>query len=288
LTTKGLVYILVIVEDVSWNAYATPTLMRAARGAYAQSIRAELGAAGFDDLPRNAAFLLAGIESSGGSEPGFPSQLGVTKQAISQAIDVLVNRGYVTRHPHPSDRRRVALELTDRGQEVLAVVIWATEAIDQQLEERITPDQIEGMRSGLIALAEIKAIAIESGAGRRRPGRELRRVCPIFPVRDLAAALRHYGSLGFVTSADGDGSEYGFATRDGIEIHLARHPNDRATGPGSAYLFVRDADALFEEWSRPDRAGRTNRVEVTPYKIREGSHVDPDGNLIRFGSPIEE
>jgi hypothetical protein len=26
----------------------------------------------------------------------------------------------------------------------------------------------------------------------------------------------------------------------------------------------------------------------TPYGMREGSHVDPDGNLIRFGSPMEE
>jgi len=41
---------------------ATPTLMRAARGVYAQSIRAQLEAIGAGDLPRNGAALLAGIE----------------------------------------------------------------------------------------------------------------------------------------------------------------------------------------------------------------------------------
>ena len=57
---------------------------------------------------------------------------------------------------------------------------------------------------------------------------------------------------------------------------------------GSAYLYVRDADALYEEWTRPGIAGHTHPPGPTPYKLREGSHVDPDGNVIRFGSPMEE
>jgi hypothetical protein len=37
-----------------------------------------------------------------------------------------------------------------------------------------------------------------------------------------------------------------------------------------------------------DHDGRPShgRVADTPYQLREGSHVDPDGNLIRFGSPM--
>ena len=48
--------------------FATPTLMRAARGAYARSIRAQLHAIGIDDLPRNGAFILAGIDTTGGPD----------------------------------------------------------------------------------------------------------------------------------------------------------------------------------------------------------------------------
>jgi hypothetical protein len=51
---------------------------------------------------------------------------------------------------------------------------------------------------------------------------------------------------------------------------------------------VRDADALYEQWSRPGVAGHTHPVGPTPYRLREGSHVDPDGNVIRFGSPMED
>ena len=55
-----------------------------------------------------------------------------------------------------------------------------------------------------------------------------------------------------------------------------------------AYLTVRDAAALYEEWSRPGLAGHTHPAEPTPWGMLEGSHTDPDGNMIRFGSPIKE
>ena len=51
---------------------------------------------------------------------------------------------------------------------------------------------------------------------------------------------------------------------------------------------MRDADALYEEWSKPGVGGLTRPVEPTEYGLREGSHIDPDGNLIRFGSPDQE
>jgi DNA-binding MarR family transcriptional regulator len=271
------------VDSAERTEFATPTLMRSARGVYAQSIRAQLHAIGIDDLPRNGAFILAGIDTAGGPRQDLPAELGVTKQAVSLVIDVLVNRGYLERHPDPGDRRRVVLALTGRGQEVVEATARGVEAVDRELQARVPPGQIEAMRSALIALTEIKTTDLSTGAGRRRPARELRRFSPIFGVRDLGAALAHYAALGFRTFADGD--QYGFARRDGIGLHLAGHD---APSPGSAYLYVRDADALYTEWSRPGIAGHTHPAGPTPYRMREGSHVDPDGNLIRFGSPIED
>jgi DNA-binding MarR family transcriptional regulator len=264
------------------NEYATPTLMRSARGVYAQSIRAQLDLIGIDDLPRNGAFILAGTQD--GPRQDLPAELGVTKQAVSQLIDVLVNRGYLSRGPDPGDRRRVALELTDRGREVVEAVRRGTEEVDRRLRERVPAGQIEAMRTALIALTEIKGEDLAAGTGLRRPARQLRRFSPIFPVRDLGAALAHYAALGFDTTAYDDG--YGFADRDGVGLHLAAAGDD--TRPGSAYLYVRDADALYSEWSRPGIGGRTHPAGPTPYRLREGSHVDPDGNLIRFGSPVAE
>jgi DNA-binding MarR family transcriptional regulator/catechol 2,3-dioxygenase-like lactoylglutathione lyase family enzyme len=276
------------VDSADLNEFATPTLMRSARGAYAQSIRAQLHAIGIDDLPRNGAFILAGIDPAGGPRQDLPAELGVTKQAVSLVIDVLVNRGYLERHSDPGDRRRVVLELTARGQDVVDATVRGVEVVNRELEARVPHEQIAAMRSALIALTEIKTTGVSTGAGRRPPARELHRFSPIFGVRDLAAALAHYATLGFRTFADDGGDQYGFARRDGIGLHLAAVAEHDATCPASAYLYVRDADALYQEWSRPGIAGHTHPAGPTPYRMREGSHVDPDGNLIRFGSPQQD
>jgi DNA-binding MarR family transcriptional regulator len=276
------------VDSADLNEFATPTLMRSARGAYAQSIRAQLHAIGIDDLPRNGAFILAGIDPAGGPRQDLPAELGVTKQAVSLVIDVLVNRGYLERHSDPGDRRRVVLELTARGQDVVDATVRGVEVVNRELEARVPHEQIAAMRSALIALTEIKTTGISTGAGRRPPARELRRFSPIFGVRDLAAALVHYATLGFRTFADDGGDQYGFARRDGIGLHLAAVTEHDAACPASAYLYVRDADALYQEWSRPGIAGHTHPAGPTPHRMREGSHVDPDGNLIRFGSPQQD
>jgi Ser/Thr protein kinase RdoA (MazF antagonist) len=126
----------------------------------------------------------------------------------------------------------------------------------------------------------------DGGAPRNR----LSSFSPVFPVRDLRRAMAHYASLGFEVESYADGDGYGFAGRDEVSLHLSV---DEEHGPqanhqhvGTAYLYVEDADALYDEWARPGVGGLTRRVGDTPCKLREGSHVDPDGNLIRFGSPM--
>ncbi len=74
----------------------------------------------------------------------------------------------------------------------------------------------------------------------------VRRVAPIFAIRDLDRALAYYQRLGFTVRSYERGG-YGFAVRDGIELHLGVvAADDRRTS--SAYLFVEDADALEAEW----------------------------------------
>jgi catechol 2,3-dioxygenase-like lactoylglutathione lyase family enzyme len=105
---------------------------------------------------------------------------------------------------------------------------------------------------------------------------------PVFLVADVARARNHYERLGFTTDQHDD--TYAFAHRDDLVLHLEQS-DGRATA-GEVYLHVSDAAQLAEDWRR---AG----VEVVgpedfDYGKREGSHVDPDGNVIRFGSPIPD
>ncbi|MGH9121380.1 MAG: bleomycin resistance protein, partial [Acidimicrobiales bacterium] len=73
-----------------------------------------------------------------------------------------------------------------------------------------------------------------------------KRIAPIFPVRDLSVSLAFYRRLGFSTHVYDDGGIYGFATRDGIEIHLGVAPGDGRVS--SAYLFVEDSEDVAEKW----------------------------------------
>lgn len=116
---------------------------------------------------------------------------------------------------------------------------------------------------------------------------QLERLSPVFPVRDIGEAVAHYRALGFdVRDYEGD-YPYAFAARNDVEIHLNQVTGlDPSANMSATYLYVDDADALAAEWSAAP--GRHHRPVDTEYGLREGAHVDPDGNLIRFGSPIEE
>src|ERR1700722_11533824 len=161
--------------------------MRSARGVYAQSIRAHLHAIGIDDMPRNGVFILAGIGTTGGPRQEMAAGLGITKQAVSQLLDTLVNQGYLERGPDHDDRRRVPIRLTERGQQVVETSARAVDAVDHQLAARVPPEQVAAMRAALVALSEIKVDAAAAGIGRRRPTDRLVRFPPLFPSPRLGA-----------------------------------------------------------------------------------------------------
>lgn len=111
-----------------------------------------------------------------------------------------------------------------------------------------------------------------------------KRVAPIFAVGDIAESLGYYRRLGFETR-EYEGGGYGFAVRDGVEIHLGvPAADDLRGGRATAYVWVDDADEVAHEWRA---AGADVRPpEDTPWGQHEGVLIDPDGNMIRFGSPI--
>jgi DNA-binding MarR family transcriptional regulator len=133
-----------------------PALLRAARGGYGNTIAAMLAAAGFDDLPRNGPFVLGGMANHGGATVEMIRGLGVSRQAASQLVDTLVVRGYLDRQVNSNDRRRMDIELTDRGRAAAAVVRAAVEKVDRQLTAMLSSVELAGLRAGLSALATIK------------------------------------------------------------------------------------------------------------------------------------
>ncbi len=120
-------------------------------------------------------------------------------------------------------------------------------------------------------------------------GRVLR-VAPGLPTTDMARTIEHYRGLGFVFRAAGSESaaDAGFtiAERDGIELHFAvKRDHDPARTATWIYLGVEDADQIAAEFAA---AGvKVSRPpHDTDYRMRELAYIDPDGNLLLFGSRL--
>ena len=121
-----------MVKPISADDIAMAALLRAARAAYIDAVRKALIEAGFDDMPRNGAYVLSAIAQGGGpvisavaqggaSMAGIIRGLGVTKQAAGQLIDTLVLRGYVERREDKEDRRKLTVALTTTGEDAAHV-----------------------------------------------------------------------------------------------------------------------------------------------------------------------
>ena len=113
----------------------------------------------------------------------------------------------------------------------------------------------------------------------------LRSIAPIFPTTDLGAMRSHYEALGFAVGVHGGG--YGTAERGGVRIHFLHVPDVQRPPQhaGAAYIAVDDADALHAEWVAAG-VGETSDLFDPGFGVWEAAHIDVDGNLLRFGSPL--
>jgi DNA-binding MarR family transcriptional regulator len=155
-----------VTDDEEASRIPLPALLRHARGAFALSIRDQLRAGNFEDLPANGPYILGGMANQQVAASQLIRELGVSKQAASQLIDTLVVRGYLTREIDPSDRRRMTLELTERGSAAAAAVRSGVEAVDAALAMRLTIEELGGLRRGLVELISIKEELEGAGTGR--------------------------------------------------------------------------------------------------------------------------
>jgi DNA-binding MarR family transcriptional regulator len=155
-------------EETRYHRMGIPGLLRMARKAYGNSIRQAFADAGFDDVPRNGAFVLARVHGDSCVVADLTRELGISKQAVSQLIDTLVMRGYLGRTPDTGDRRRMLLTLTPRGEAAARVSWQAASETDAELAGRLSPAGVAALRAGLSVLCEMSEESIAAQAGHDR------------------------------------------------------------------------------------------------------------------------
>lgn len=92
----------------------------------------ELAKLGYDDVRPVHDFALHSILSGADSASALGRAMSITKQAAANTISLLEDRGYVAREPDPTDKRRIRLSVTERGQAMLR----DGEAVFDRLRER--------------------------------------------------------------------------------------------------------------------------------------------------------
>ena len=132
-----------------------PALLRHARTTYGQAMRTALAEAGCDDVPRNGLYVIGALALGEYPVAQLIRDLRVSKQAAAQLIDALVLRGYLCREGHDTDRRRIVLSLTERGQAAAEAQRAARERVDTELATRVGEDAVQQTRKTLAALVKI-------------------------------------------------------------------------------------------------------------------------------------
>ena len=118
-----------------------------------EGVQAGVAESGFDDVRPVHGFAFARLSESPATTAQLAEHLGITKQAASELVQHLVDRGYLTRVVDPTDRRGRLLVLTERGHDCTRAAQAAASRTVAGWEQRLTPDQVAGFRDALTAVA---------------------------------------------------------------------------------------------------------------------------------------
>ncbi|MEO1026805.1 MAG: VOC family protein [Pseudomonadota bacterium] len=120
-------------------------------------------------------------------------------------------------------------------------------------------------------------------------------ITPIVPVRDVGATAAFYrDTLGFDVRTLMDDGSFALVARDQAGVSLVRGDEAalHATRNNiSAYIWVKDLDALWDELSPKLNSleeGRVRTPFTQSYQMREFHVKDPDGFLIFFGEDADQ
>lgn len=122
---------------------------------------------------------------------------------------------------------------------------------------------------------------------------------PILPCRSIDETLDFYRALGFeITYRQKRPNTYAVVERGGIRLHFfVLRALDPSSSYSTCYVLTQDVDGLYQDFSEglrhalgklPSRGvPRIGALKDTSYGVRQFVVVDPGGNYIRIGQPLQ-
>lgn len=80
--------------------------------------------------------------------------LRVAPRTITTLIDALVETGFVTREPHPSDRRATLVTFTPRGEDTARALVEGHQQLARELFEGLPAEALDGFDAGLVHVVD--------------------------------------------------------------------------------------------------------------------------------------
>ena len=69
---------------------------------------------------------------------------GISTNVLADRLEKLVRGGIFTKHPHPTNKRKSYFEITDKGFELLPVLMELSKWGEKHIEESVAPPDIQG------------------------------------------------------------------------------------------------------------------------------------------------
>ncbi len=112
-------------------------------------------AAGFGDITRPQARLIANLDEGGTRLVVLAERTRIAKQTALALVDRLESAGYLERVPDPDDGRARLIRLTAKGRGVLPVARAEEQRIDAEWTQHLGARQMRQLRAALEKLREL-------------------------------------------------------------------------------------------------------------------------------------
>jgi DNA-binding MarR family transcriptional regulator len=123
---------------------------------------AELAARGYEDVRPVHDFALQAILSGADNASELGRRMSVTKQSAAKTIAVLEERGYVRRQPDATDRRRMHLQVSDRGLAMLREGAAIFDELRDQWEQQVGAEAVEQLERTLRQLLGSNTVRLDT------------------------------------------------------------------------------------------------------------------------------
>jgi DNA-binding MarR family transcriptional regulator len=134
--------------DGPWEP-TVPALVQLLAATGGPRLKAAFSAAGLDGIRPAQAVALVPLTGGGLHASDLADRLGVSRQAVAQAISALERHSYVTRVPNPADARTRIIELTPRGRQALRVMRSNATSLEKRWEQVLGQRRLDELRKTL-------------------------------------------------------------------------------------------------------------------------------------------